>query len=164
MNERMMRVAPKAAAEFITAFSEGKGKVGDSTWLVWAYEGDYTLADLMQASHALLASQPASPAGAAGTPFDELFAQLGCPEDRQVLRDHARRQSCFESLRGRGSPGFSGPFCAAAPAEEGVPLQPGAEPVWSGAEHPKGAGAQGGHPARRAAAAARVPGEVPCSG
>ncbi|KAL4422647.1 hypothetical protein ABPG75_008844 [Micractinium tetrahymenae] len=48
MNERMTRVAPKAAAEFVTAFSEGRGKVGDSTWLVWAYEGDDTLADLMQ--------------------------------------------------------------------------------------------------------------------
>jgi hypothetical protein len=48
MNERMMRVAPKAAAQFITAFSDGKGAVGDSTWLVWDYEGDYTLADLMQ--------------------------------------------------------------------------------------------------------------------
>lgn len=60
MNERMMRVAPKAAAEFITAFSEGRGKVGDSTWLVWAYEGDDTLADLMQA-------RPRPPAPAAGT-------------------------------------------------------------------------------------------------
>jgi hypothetical protein len=48
MNERMMRHAPQAAAEFITAFSDGKGQVGDSTWLVWGYEGDYTLADLMQ--------------------------------------------------------------------------------------------------------------------
>ncbi|KAL4852866.1 Serine/threonine-protein kinase stt7 [Chlorella vulgaris] len=48
MNERMMRVAPKAAAQFITAFSDGKGAVGDSTWLVWDYEGDFTLADLMQ--------------------------------------------------------------------------------------------------------------------
>ena len=49
MNERMMRAAPKAAAEFITAFSDGEGQLGDSTWLVWAYEGDYTLSDLMQA-------------------------------------------------------------------------------------------------------------------
>lgn len=48
MNERMMRWAPKASAEFITAFSDGRGKVGDSTWLVWAYEGDFTLSDLMQ--------------------------------------------------------------------------------------------------------------------
>lgn len=64
MNERMMRVAPKAAAEFITAFSEGKGKVGDSTWLVWAYEGDDTLADLMQASQPTAAA--GLPAHAAG--------------------------------------------------------------------------------------------------
>lgn len=48
MNERMMRTAPKAVAEFIAAFSDGQGQLGDSTWLVWAYEGDYTLADLMQ--------------------------------------------------------------------------------------------------------------------
>lgn len=47
MNERMMRWAPEAAAEFITAFSDGAGQMGDSTWLVWGYEGDYTLADLM---------------------------------------------------------------------------------------------------------------------
>jgi len=52
MNERMMRWAPKSAAEFITAFSDGKGQLGDSTWLVWAYEGDYTLADLMQVQYA----------------------------------------------------------------------------------------------------------------
>lgn len=50
MNERMTRAAPKAAAEFITAFSDGAGQLGDSTWLVWAYEGDYTLADLMAVS------------------------------------------------------------------------------------------------------------------
>ncbi|EFN52381.1 hypothetical protein CHLNCDRAFT_26777 [Chlorella variabilis] len=48
MNERMMRVSPQSAARFITAFSDGRGAVGDSTWLVWEYEGDYTLADLMQ--------------------------------------------------------------------------------------------------------------------
>lgn len=47
MNERMMRWAPQSAAEFITAFSDGKAEFGDPTWLVWAYEGDYTLADLM---------------------------------------------------------------------------------------------------------------------
>ncbi|PRW20521.1 Serine threonine- kinase chloroplastic [Chlorella sorokiniana] len=47
MNERMMRWAPKSAAEFITAFSDGNAQFGDSTWLVWTYEGDYTLADLM---------------------------------------------------------------------------------------------------------------------
>jgi hypothetical protein len=50
MNERMMRAAPTSAAKFITAFSDGQGAVGDSTWLVWDYEGDFTLADLMQAS------------------------------------------------------------------------------------------------------------------
>ena len=50
MNERMMRWAPKSAAEFITAFSDGNAQFGDSTWLVWTYEGDYTLADLMVVS------------------------------------------------------------------------------------------------------------------
>lgn len=50
MNERMMRWAPQSAAEFITAFSDGRAEFGDPTWLVWAYEGDYTLADLMVVS------------------------------------------------------------------------------------------------------------------
>jgi hypothetical protein len=48
MNERLMRVAPAHIAEFITAFEDGSGKVGDPLWLVWRYEGDNTLYDLMQ--------------------------------------------------------------------------------------------------------------------
>ena len=48
MNERMMRAAPQAVAQYVTAFSDGAGRVGDSTWLVWRYEGDYTLAEMMQ--------------------------------------------------------------------------------------------------------------------
>lgn len=48
MNERIMRTDPTAAARFITAFSDGTGKVGEPLWLVWAYEGDYNLAELMQ--------------------------------------------------------------------------------------------------------------------
>ena len=54
MNERMMRWAPSSAAQFITAFSDGKAQFGDSTWLVWTYEGDYTLADLMTVSESHL--------------------------------------------------------------------------------------------------------------
>ncbi|CAG9460793.1 unnamed protein product [Pedinophyceae sp. YPF-701] len=46
MNERCMRACPGAVAQFITAFDE-TGKVGDPLWLVWQYEGDYTLADLL---------------------------------------------------------------------------------------------------------------------
>lgn len=48
MNERMMRAAPSACAAFITAFSESTGRSNDATVLVWAYEGDFTIADLMQ--------------------------------------------------------------------------------------------------------------------
>lgn len=50
MNERMMRAAPDMVARFITAFGEGTGRVGEPLWLVWAYEGDYTLAELMAVS------------------------------------------------------------------------------------------------------------------
>lgn len=48
MNERLMRVAPSYFAEFITAFEEDSGRLDDPLWLVWAYEGDNTLSDLMQ--------------------------------------------------------------------------------------------------------------------
>lgn len=55
MNERMDRIAGgDYTAKFITAFSEnplaeGKsGPLGDNAiWLVWKYEGNYTLYDLM---------------------------------------------------------------------------------------------------------------------
>ncbi|KAK9816689.1 hypothetical protein WJX72_003731 [[Myrmecia] bisecta] len=48
MNERLMRAAPGCFADFITAFEEGDGKPDDPLWLIWQYEGDYTLYDLMQ--------------------------------------------------------------------------------------------------------------------
>lgn len=48
MNERLMRVAPNHIAKFITAFEDGTGKVGEPLWLIWQYEGDNTLYDLMQ--------------------------------------------------------------------------------------------------------------------
>lgn len=54
MNERMMRIAPNAVAQFINAFEDdgpaGKGVVTDAgapLWLVWKYEGDNNLFDLM---------------------------------------------------------------------------------------------------------------------
>ncbi len=47
MNERMMRAAPQAIAEFITAFDEGaNAKQGAPLWLIWQYEGDFTLAEM----------------------------------------------------------------------------------------------------------------------
>lgn len=72
MNERLMRLPQKCCAEFITAFEEAPGQDlpwrGDKTdlvysgdtqgqdyhladpplWLVWKYEGDFTLYDLLQ--------------------------------------------------------------------------------------------------------------------
>lgn len=52
MNERMMRAGSSHIAKFVTAFTETAARPGSvqdkSVWLVWAYEGDFTLADLMQ--------------------------------------------------------------------------------------------------------------------
>ncbi|DBA80997.1 TPA: hypothetical protein ACH3X2_007204 [Trebouxia sp. C0005] len=52
MNERLMRAAPGCFAEFITAFeaeeTASKNKGPEPLWLIWQYEGDYTLFDLMQ--------------------------------------------------------------------------------------------------------------------
>ena len=52
MNERLMRSAPGCFAEFITAFeaeeTTSKNKGPEPLWLIWQYEGDYTLWDLMQ--------------------------------------------------------------------------------------------------------------------
>ena len=48
MNERLMRSRGRSCAEFIAAFQqEGSSKV-DPLWIIWKYEGDYTLWDLMQ--------------------------------------------------------------------------------------------------------------------
>lgn len=50
MNERMMRANPQVAAKFITAFSEkADPQPGDPLWLLWDFEGTYTLADVMKA-------------------------------------------------------------------------------------------------------------------
>ena len=47
-----MRAAPGCFAEFITAFeaeeTASKNKGPEPLWLIWQYEGDYTLFDLMQ--------------------------------------------------------------------------------------------------------------------
>ena len=55
MNERLMRAAPGRFAEFVTAFeerpSEAKGrksKQPNPLWLIWKFEGDWTLWNLMQ--------------------------------------------------------------------------------------------------------------------
>ena len=52
MNERLMRAAPGCFAEFLTAFeaeeTTSKNKGPEPLWLIWQYEGDYTLWDLMQ--------------------------------------------------------------------------------------------------------------------
>lgn len=52
MNERMLRVGGKHCAAFITAFDETSPSVGspldNAIWLVWKYEGDNTLYNLME--------------------------------------------------------------------------------------------------------------------
>ena len=59
MNERLMRAAPGRFAEFVTAFEEAapepksksKSKFKNTPnllWLVWKFEGDWTLWNLMQ--------------------------------------------------------------------------------------------------------------------
>lgn len=52
MNERLMRAAPGCFAEFLTAFeaeeTTSKNKGPEPLWLIWQYEGDYNLWDLMQ--------------------------------------------------------------------------------------------------------------------
>ena len=55
MNERLMRAAPGRFAEFVTAFEERppetkarKSKQPNPLWLIWKFEGDWTLWNLMQ--------------------------------------------------------------------------------------------------------------------
>ena len=48
MNERLMRASKRKFAEFLTAFEEeAPGGGSGPLWLLWQYEGDCTLADLM---------------------------------------------------------------------------------------------------------------------
>ena len=56
MNERLMRSAPNGFASFVTAFEEapavqssrGAAPKAGPLWLVWRYEGEFNLADLMK--------------------------------------------------------------------------------------------------------------------
>ena len=56
MNERVMRIGGRHCAEFVTAFEEssppspraGSSPLDNAIWLVWKYEGDNTLFDLME--------------------------------------------------------------------------------------------------------------------
>ncbi|KAL3679752.1 hypothetical protein R1sor_022708 [Riccia sorocarpa] len=49
MNERVRRACSSSCADFIDGFRESKRKgKGDEFWLVWRYEGDATLDDLMK--------------------------------------------------------------------------------------------------------------------
>ena len=55
MNERLMRAAPGRFAEFVTAFEERppegkarKSRQPNPLWLIWKFEGDWTLWNLMQ--------------------------------------------------------------------------------------------------------------------
>ena len=47
MNERLMRASKRKFAEFLTAFEEDTPGGNGPLWLLWQYEGDSTLADLM---------------------------------------------------------------------------------------------------------------------
>lgn len=48
MNERVRRACASSCADFVHGFIESStGGKGDEYWLVWRYEGDATLADLM---------------------------------------------------------------------------------------------------------------------
>jgi len=48
MNERLMRSPGRSCAEFIAAFEQKEKSGTDPLWIIWKYEGDYTLWDLMQ--------------------------------------------------------------------------------------------------------------------
>lgn len=47
MNERLTRAAPRHIAQYIGAFNDDNPAPGSPLWLVWKYEGDYTLSELM---------------------------------------------------------------------------------------------------------------------
>ncbi|KAJ7943210.1 Serine/threonine protein kinase [Quillaja saponaria] len=48
MNERVRRACANSCADFIYGFLETSSKKGDEYWLIWHFEGEATLADLMQ--------------------------------------------------------------------------------------------------------------------
>ena len=47
MNERLMRASKRKFAEFLSAFEEDSPTGSGPLWLLWQYEGDCTLADVM---------------------------------------------------------------------------------------------------------------------
>ncbi|OMP06808.1 hypothetical protein COLO4_07869 [Corchorus olitorius] len=48
MNERVRRACANSCADFVYGFLEGSSKKGGEYWLVWRFEGEATLSDLMQ--------------------------------------------------------------------------------------------------------------------
>ncbi|XP_022775816.1 serine/threonine-protein kinase STN7, chloroplastic isoform X2 [Durio zibethinus] len=48
MNERVRRACANSCADFVYGFLEGSSKKGGEYWLVWRFEGDATLSDLIQ--------------------------------------------------------------------------------------------------------------------
>ncbi|XP_021910207.1 serine/threonine-protein kinase STN7, chloroplastic [Carica papaya] len=48
MNERVRRACANSCADFLYGFLESSSKKGVEYWLLWRYEGEATLADLMQ--------------------------------------------------------------------------------------------------------------------
>ncbi|KAK3421721.1 hypothetical protein EUGRSUZ_G02347 [Eucalyptus grandis] len=48
MNERVRRACASSCADFVYGFLETSSKKGGEYWLVWRFEGESTLADLMQ--------------------------------------------------------------------------------------------------------------------
>ncbi|PON87048.1 Serine/threonine protein kinase [Trema orientale] len=48
MNERVRRACASSCADFVYGFFESNSKKGSEYWLIWRFEGESTLADLMQ--------------------------------------------------------------------------------------------------------------------
>ncbi|XP_024934233.3 serine/threonine-protein kinase STN7, chloroplastic isoform X2 [Ziziphus jujuba] len=48
MNERVRRACANSCADFLYGFLESSGKKGAEYWLIWRFEGEATLSDLMQ--------------------------------------------------------------------------------------------------------------------
>ncbi|XP_062111198.1 serine/threonine-protein kinase STN7, chloroplastic isoform X2 [Humulus lupulus] len=48
MNERVRRACASSCADFVYGFFETSSKKGSEYWLIWRFEGESTLADLMQ--------------------------------------------------------------------------------------------------------------------
>lgn len=48
MNERLARAAPMSCATFLTAYPDGPPRVGTPLALVWKFEGQNSLNDVMQ--------------------------------------------------------------------------------------------------------------------